>query len=393
MGRTEMTRWTVAACASAALALTACSDDPATGNPNVPPGMNNLPSTSSGAGGSTLLPQAGGTAGDMATGRGGTMALPPATGGMSGAAGGTPPATDAGASGAGTAGDMGTAGAMPTPGTPFTGPLDGDPAKPMVMVPNVPCGAPNVSFAGAPPGNMVKITNRDVFVAYPCAHEGAAVTFYLAIHGTLGDGQKIPFTLTNFPVHSKVDTDNFIVVAPQAIGMQWGNGDNGMDLPHLYEVIDWVYATFGEKFKIRGMWASGGSWGSIYLYTLACDPKLENRLTGIRMIVGRGCPPCASRLSCIVGEQELEEGGGMVLSDAQKEMKVMAANIEPYAKMHGCDARTGPTNIGPVRAWDWPGCDPGWAHSYYLAPGQHADRWDDPAYVTHMVAQMKATDR
>jgi hypothetical protein len=271
--------------------------------------------------------------------------------------------------------------------------MDGDPSKPMVEVPGVPCGPANVSFGGAPAANMVKITDRDVFVSYPCAHEGAAVTFYLAIHGTLQAGQKIPFTLTNFPVHTKVDSDNFIVVAPEAIGTQWGNGDNGMDLPHLYDVIDWVYATFGEKFSIRGMWASGGSWGSAYLYNFACDPMLESRLTGIRMIVGRGCPPCSTRLSCIVGEQELEEGGGSPLSDDQKAMKVMASNIQPYADMHGCDAVTGPTDIGPVRAWTWPNCDAGWAHSYYLGPGQHADRWDDPMYVDHMVAEMKATDR
>jgi hypothetical protein len=263
----------------------------------------------------------------------------------------------------------------------------------MVEVPGVPCGPANVTFGGAPAANMVKITDRDVFVSYPCAHEGAQVTFYLAIHGTLQAGQKIPFTLTNFPVHTKVDSDNFIVVAPQAIGTQWGNGDQGQDLPHLYEVIDWVYATFGEKFSIRGMWASGGSWGSAYLYTFACDPMLEDRLTGVRMIVGRGCPSCSSRLSCIVGEQELEEGGGSPLSDSGKEMRLTAANIQPYADMHGCDARTGPTDIGPVRAWTWPNCDDGWAHSYYLGPGEHADRWDDPMYVDHMIAEMKSTDR
>jgi hypothetical protein len=316
----------------------------------------------------------------------GSSAQPPTPSGTSGASA-PPPTMMAGAGGSANP-------VMPMdPMMPFTGPLDGDPAAPMVEVPNVPCGAPNVSFSGPPAANMVQITNREVFVAYPCAHEGAAVTFYLAIHGTLQEGQKIPFTLTNFPVHTKVDSDNFIVVAPQAIGTQWGNGDNGQDLPHLYEVIDWVYATFGEKFSIRGMWASGGSWGSAYLYNFACDPMLENRLTGIRMIVGRGCPPCTTRLSCIVGEQELEEGGGMALSDAQKEMKIMATSLQTYADMHGCDARTGPTNLGPVRAWSWPNCDTGWTHSYYLGPGQHADRWDDPMYVDHMVAEMKATDR
>ena len=343
----------------------------------------------SGTGGTA--PQTGMTAGTMATGAAGMLAEQPSTGGTPGGAAGTGMATAG--TGSGTAGSMGTSGMGATPMDPFTGPLDGDPGKPMVEVPGVPCGPANVSFAGAPAANMVKITNRDVFVSYPCAHEGAAVTFYLAIHGTLQEGQKIPFTLTNFPVHTKVDSDNFIVVAPQAIGTQWGNGDNGMDLPHLYEVIDWVYATFGEKFSIRGMWASGGSWGSAYLFNFACDPMLESRLTGIRMIVGRGCPPCSTRLSCIVGEQELEEGGGSPLSDEGKEMRVMAANIETYAQQHGCDARTGPTDIGPVRAWTWPNCDTGWAHSYYLGPGQHADRWDDAMYVDHMVAEMKSVDR
>jgi len=394
MGRNENSRWFAAACAAATLALGGCSDDP---DGNKTPGMNMGPSVAApGSAGNSA--QAGTTAGSTAMATSGSTALPPVNApGVSGGGSTPPPATTGGAGAAAPAGmggaGMGGAGMVATPMNPFTGPLDGDPAKPMVAVPNVPCGAPNVSFAGAPAGNMVKITNRDVFVAYPCAHEGAAVTFYLAIHGTLNEGQKIPFTLTNFPVHTKVDSDNFIVVAPQAIDTQWGRMDNGMDLPHLHEVIDWVYATFSEKFSIRGMWASGGSWGSAYLSTFACDPKLETRLTGVRMIVGSGCPSCSSRLSCIVGEQELEEGGGMMLTDAQKDARIMAQGVERYALMHGCDARTGPTNIGPVRAWNWPNCDAGWAHSYYLAPGQHADRWDDPMYVTHMVAEMKATDR
>ena len=387
MERTNISRWMAVAWAGAALGLAACSEATTDGAQPSGPGLSNA-----GAGSNAMPPQGGMTAGSMSTARSGSTAAPPTTAGMSGGAGMTPEPT-AGTDGMAAAGMSGGAGMSGSPMTPFTGPVDGDPAKPMVSIPNVPCGAVNVSFAGAPAANMVKITNRDVFVAYPCAHEGAAVTFYLAIHGTLQEGQKIPFTLTNFPVHSKVDTDNFIVVAPQAIGTQWGNGDNGQDLPHLYDVVNWVYDTFGEKFSIRGMWASGGSWGSAYLYNFACDPMLENRLTGIRMIVGRGCPPCSTRLSCIVGEQELEEGMNMMLTEPQKEMKIMAANIERYAQMHGCDARTGPTNLGPVRAWTWPNCDAGWAHSYYLGPGQHADRWDDPTYVEHMVKEMKATDR
>ena len=390
MGRTDLARWAVALGAAATWAAVGCSEESPGTNGTVPPGMVTGP-IAPGAG-TAASPTAGMAAPNvMMTGgstAAGAAAQPPMSSG--GAGGAMPPVTMAGAG----AGAAGAAGMTPVnPMTPFMGPLDGDPAKPMVAIPNVPCGAPNISFAGAPAANMVKITNRDVLVAYPCAHEGAAVTFYLAIHGTLQEGQKIPFTLTNFPIHTKVDTDNFIVVAPQAIGTQWGNGDGGMDLPHLYEVIDWVYAQFGEKFSIRGMWASGGSWGSAYLSNFACDPMLEERLTGVRMIVGAGCPRCSSRLSCIVGEQELEEGGGMVLTDAGKEARVMASNIQPYADMHGCDAKTGPTDLGPVRAWTWPNCDPGWVHSYYLGPGQHADRWDNPTSVDHMVAEIKSADR
>ncbi len=275
--------------------------------------------------------------------------------------------------------------------TPHMGPEDGDPAKPMVAIDGVPCGAPRAGFGQTPPS--VKITNRDVVVAYPCAHEGAAVTFFLFIHGTLQEAQKVGFTMSAFPIHNFVDSHNVIVVVPKAVGTQWGNGDNGADAPHLAETVDWVYNTFGSKFSIRSMWASGGSWGAAYLgSTFACDPKYQDRLRGVRMVVGGGCPRCSSRLACIVAQQELEIGGGMPLSDEQKEMFTMRANIEPYAMMHGCDAKMGPMNLGPVRAWTWPNCDPGWAHSYYLGPGQHADPWNDPMAMMHMVQEIKSIE-
>lgn len=292
--------------------------------------------------------------------------------------------------------------AMPTPPagmtpvvppamTPFTGPLDGDPAKPMVSIPEIPCGAPRAGFGTTPPS--VKITERDVVVAYPCAHEGAAVTFFLFIHGTLQEAQKVGFTMNAFPIHEFVDSHNVIVVVPKAVGTQWGNGDNGVDAPHLAETVDWVYNTFGTKFNIRSMWASGGSWGAAYLgSTFACDPKYEQRLRGVRMVVGGGCPRCSNRLSCIVAQQELELGMGNPLSDEQKEMATVRANIDPYAMAHGCDAKTGPTDLGPVRAWTWGNCDPGWVHSYYLGPGQHADPWNDPTSMMHMVEEIKSIE-
>jgi hypothetical protein len=273
----------------------------------------------------------------------------------------------------------------------FAGPLDGDPSKPMVAIDGIPCGAPRAGFGAMPP--TTKITNRDVVVAYPCAHEGAAVTFFLFIHGTLQEAQKVPFTMGSFPVHQFVDSHNFIVVVPKAVGTQWGNGDNGADAPHLAEVVDWVYAQFGEKFNIRSMWASGGSWGAAYLgSTFACDPKYQDRLRGVRMVVGGGCPRCSNRLSCIVAQQELELGMGEMLTDAEKEMATIRANIEPYAMMHGCDAKMGPVNHGPVRGWTWPNCDPGWVHSYYLGAGAHADPWSDPTSMMHMVEEIKSTE-
>jgi hypothetical protein len=190
-----------------------------------------------------------------------------------------------------------------------------------------------------------------------------------------------------------VDSHNVIVVVPKAIGDQWGNGDNGMDQPHLYEVVDWVYQTFGEKFSIRSMWAQGGSWGAFYLSTkFACDPKFQDRLKGIQLVVGGGCPSCSNRLSCMVMQQELEKGGGMMIDDAAKEMLVQQSAIAPYAMMHGCGARTGPENVGPVRNWEWPDCGQGWTHSYWLGPGQHADAWDKMA-VLKATNEMKATEK
>ena len=270
-------------------------------------------------------------------------------------------------------------------------PDDGDPSKPMFSIPGIPCGALRAGFGATPPS--VKITNRDVVVAYPCVHEGAAVTFFLFLHGTLQEAQKVPFTMNAWKIHELVDSHNIVMAVPKAIGTQWGNMDNGMDQPHLYEVVDWIYAQFGEKLDIRSMWAQGGSWGAFYLSTkFACDPKFETRLKGVQLIVGGGCPACSNRLSCMVGQQELEKGGGVMLNDMQKEMLADAANISRYATMHGCDAKMGPTNLGNVRYWEWANCDPGWIHSYYLAPGNPADAWDKAA-VLKATEEMKATEK
>lgn len=294
-------------------------------------------------------------------------------------------------------GAMGTApammGAPATPNRPATpaGPMDGDPSKPMVSIPGITCGAPRVSFGAPPP--TVSIGGRDVFVAYPCKHEGAPVTFFLFIHGTVQEEQKLPFTLGTFSVHELVDSHNLVVVAPKAKGTQWGNGDGGVDLPHLYEVIDWTYTTFQEKFDIRSMWAHGGSWGAFYLSTFACDPMLQDRLDGVFMVVGGGCPRCSDRLSCVVIQQELEKGMNMMIPAAGQEMLVDQANIAGFAMQHGCDGKMGPMPLGSgPRIWNFPNCDKGWYHAYILGPGQHADKLDQAA-VIELTNQMKMTEQ
>jgi hypothetical protein len=354
---------------------------------------------SSAPGGSRAIPQIGLGAGSAATSSSvliaGTTAAPPASSAGPAGIGAVvmppPPLVMSSAGAAALSGMQPPVMTVPAmQPLPFTGPLDGDPSKPMVELPGIKCGVPNAGFGAAPPS--VKITNRDVVVAYPCAHEGAAVTFFLFLHGTLQEAQKVAFTMNAFAIHKLVDSHNVIVVVPKAIGTQWGNGDNGQDLPHLYEVIDWVYATFGQKFNIRSMWSQGGSWGAAYLANFACDPKLQDRLRGIQLIVGGGCPRCSDRLSCIVGQQELQLGNGNPLTPEQRQMSAMAAMIDPYATKHGCGAMVGPTDVGNTKAWDWPNCGKGWTHSYYMAPGQHADTWDMAA-VLRVTEQMKATEQ
>ncbi|HEX6241657.1 MAG TPA: hypothetical protein VFZ61_12205 [Polyangiales bacterium] len=344
------------------------------------------------AGGS--MPGAGMGGGTPGAGMTGGSSTPGMAGGQAGGA--TPDA------GTPTTGGMGgmpptTGGGQGTPPTPHTGPLDGDPSKPMVSVPGLTCGNLQAGFGRTP--QSVKITNRDVVVGYPCAHEGAAVTFLIFLHGTLGEAQKVPFTMSAFPVHRHIDSHNFIVVVPKSVVDQWGNGDNGVDMPHLKEVVDWVYTTFGQKFNIRSMWASGGSWGAAYLgNTFACEPAFEQRLKGVRMIVGGGCPRCTQRLSCIVAQQELDRPQGMAgLTDAEEDMRG-SMYLNNWAMMHGCDAKKGPVMLAEgVKQWNWANCDPGFVHSYYLAPGQHADSWDYgmgmDSVVLKMLDEMKSAEK
>jgi hypothetical protein len=304
---------------------------------------------------------------------------------------GTPPKSDAEDADADGSVAEGVDASLPSGPRPASEAVDGDPSKPMVSIPGIPCGPARAGFGMPPP--TVKIGGRDVVIVYPCAHEGAQVTFLFTLHGTLPDAQKVAFTMNAGPFHRLADSHNVIYALPKAVGTQWGNGDGGKDLPHIHEVIDWVYATFGGKFDIRSMWAQGGSWGAAYLSrTLACDPKLENRLRGVRLIVGGGCPRCSDRLSCIVAQQELELGGGSMLSTSARETYADRANVASYAASKGCKPKTGPTSVGNSKYWSWSDCDPGWVYSYYMGPGQHADTWE-LATITKTMEEMKSIER
>ena len=332
--------------------------------------------------------QAGATAGKAATATAGKPAAgmgAPAT--MPGSQAGQPGSAGASANAGGDAAGTGAAGMSSAgDGAAMDVPEDGDPNNPMVSIPDIPCGVPRSPFP------TVKITNRDVAIAYPCAHEGAPVTFFLFVHGTLQEQMKISFTMNAYAVHELVDSHNVIVATPKAVGTQWGNGDNGVDLPHLHDVVQWVYDTFGDKFNIKSMWSHGGSWGARYLSTFACDDMLKDKLKGVYMVVGGGCPSCSDRLSCVVIQQDLEKGGGSPNSPMEQEALVDAANIAPFAMQHGCAGKMGPSMVGDVRVWDFPSCDPGYYHAYWLGPGQHADKLDQTA-VIKLTDEMKATEQ
>ena len=87
----------------------------------------------------------------------------------------------------------------------------------------------------------------------------------------------------------------------------------------------------------------------------------------------------------------MQLGNGMALTAMQAEQESDMFNIAPYAMQHNCMAKTGPTDVGNVKWWDWPSCDKGWVYNYMMAPGQHADAWD-PAAVLKVTQEMKAVE-
>jgi hypothetical protein len=294
-------------------------------------------------------------------------------------------ADPAGAGGATAAGNgaAGSAGMPPD----ASGPEDGDPSTPIVAIDGIPCGP---SMAGLGGGNH-QIGGRSLIVDYPCdKHEGAHVTVILNLHGTLIGGAPYSYQHAYFSAHRFVNSHNLIVLTPQSVstasfGAQWGNMDNGEDVPHLLEVIDWAYTAFA-KFQIRGLWVGGHSWGAGFAAStlgggpFACHPMLEDKVKGAIGMSRLGMPSCASRLSLIATRGETENIALLDQSDV--------------AMGHGCmTPMQGPEAVGNNEYRHFAGCSPGWVHEDYHMLGKgHIDSMDAEV-VEKIVDAIKSTEQ
>jgi hypothetical protein len=313
-----------------------------------------------------------------------TASSPAGTGG----AGRSVPSGSAGSSmaGAGTSGIGGGAG-TPSMQPPATGPKDGDPSKPVVAIDGIPCGPSMAAFGG---GNY-EIGGRKLIVDYPCnKHEGAQVTVILNLHGTLIMGAPFSYQHAYFSAHRFVDSHNLIVLTPQSVstassGAQWGNMDNGADIPHLLAVVDWAYTAFA-KFQIRGLWVGGHSWGAAFVTAaagggpFACNPMLGDKVKGAIGMSRLSMPSCASRLSLIATRGEMEN---IALLDQNN-----------VAMGHGCmTPMKGPEAVGNNEYRYFAACSPGWAHEDYMMTGKgHIDNMDQEV-VKKIVDAIKATEQ
>lgn len=314
-------------------------------------------SATAGAGGAFASAGAGGFAGVTAGAGAGAGAGNAGTAGMDALAG------SGGSAGTTmmTAGAGGAAGGGSTVGP--LGPEDGDPNAPVIAITDVACGGPTGGF-GLGSANF-KYDGRDMIVTYPCnKHAGAPATFILNLHGTTPVAQHF-YQHGYFAAHKFAASHNLIIVTPSSVVEQWGNGDGGVDEPHLMKIIDWVYATLNtpDTFDIRAMWVGGHSWGAMYTATFACKQELAGKVKGIIIMSGRStAPACTDRVSLI---------------DTNAEMDIAAPlDQKNFPASHGCDASM-TMMVGNNTETYWPNCDPGFVHANYLMLGKmHADAMD-----------------
>lgn len=281
------------------------------------------------------------------------------------------------------------------------GPDDGDPTKPVVALQEVACGGPKGLGGGlggipVPATPNLKVGGRDVVLSYPCnKHEGANVTFILNLHGTMPDEGLKLYQHGYFSAHTLVSSHNLIVASPKSVVSQWGNGDNGVDRPHLMEVIKYVYDNFGSKYNITSMWVGGHSWGAMFAKTFVCDPELKDKVRGVIGMSGGAALPGGG----------LRGGGGMVTPNCSDyigqihtvgDMDSVKGNPDQSAaaSKHGCGAKAAAKDLGNNQlVEEWPDCDPGWVHEN-ITMGAHSHTTPiNPEVVKHIVEKIKATEK
>jgi hypothetical protein len=298
-------------------------------------------------------------------------------------------------------GATGSDAALPTGPAGALGPDDGDPAKPVVAIPEVACGGPKGGF-GLGTANL-KIDDREVIFTYPCnKHEGANVTFLLLLHGTNANEATKAYIHGYFAAHPLTNSHNLIVATPKSRASQWGNTTENPaaseDKPHLAHVIDFVYEKFATKFNITSMWVGGHSWGAMYAKRFVCDESIKEKVRGVigmsggaTAVGGRGfgssggdivaTPNCADYISQIHTMGDMDSVAGLPDQTAA-------------ASKHGCGAKKPAVDLGNMQMMEeWPACMPGWVHEN-ITMGAHTHTTSvNPEVVKHVVDKIKATEK
>lgn len=311
-----------------------------------------------------------------------------------GGAGDPPTATDPDASAPSDA----SSGDPKTP-VPPTGPLNGDTSKPVVSIPEVPCGPGRAAFGRS----NLQIGGRDVILTYPCEkHEGAQVTFILNLHGTTPEGSRF-YSHGYFAAYRLATSHNLIVVEPKSRVDQWGNQMRydptaaAEDRPHLLEVIDWVYEKF-SKFNITGMWVAGHSWGSFYAKAFACDEAIADKVKGvIGQSGGTGLPGggfAARSVPDLKVRANCQDFLSQIHTAGDQDSVMGNPDQTAAATKHGCDAKAAPRDLGDEQMLEeWPNCDAGWVHENILMGGHTHTTPINPEVVQHIIERVKFTEK
>jgi len=281
-----------------------------------------------------------------------------------------------------------------------SGPDDGDPSKPVIALPDVPCG----SKAGFGLGTAnLKVSGRDVILTYPCnKHEGANATFILLLHGTNSNEASKTYTHGYFAAHTLANSHNLIIAEPKSRASQWGNTTENPaaseDKPHLLEVIDYVYKNLGTKFNINSLWVAGHSWGAMYAKRFVCDETIKDKARGVISMSGGATLPGGRGFgtsgSDLTPTTNCADYVGQIHTVGDMDSVTGLPDQTAPATKHGCDAKLPAKDLGSNQlVEEWPSCDPGWVHEG-ITMGAHMHTTAINAdVVKHIIEKVKATEK